>query len=522
MHNRRSSLDNARRKHMGLRRPAARNSCWSAGPVSARGAGSAPVSSPSFPVTTHAYRGGHPLTRRDDNERLYAYERRVKDAFDDIVPTLKEISALQHEADFEPRAQRIARDRLGFEFPEEILRAAWVRGLDMRALYAYAVFESAQTMAGDFFVNDPLNGARSDDFERFLQGCGFHALSVTPCADGRLAHVISYVLRLPYGAVRRKSSAGAVFDVEEAIEKWESTELGRYREGKPNGSDAATRYLKVVVYHHSSSDPQHEGCAAHGSDTRKAAQAGMDRLVDFRTAVENSFCCGASIDLLLIGLDTDNDEIRVHIPDGNGDINLERVIDVREVYEATQTMSPAQAEAEIERLVRERGDDATAPGMVRFITRLLVNNIAQVDYVHAYHGGRYQDIGHFERFIGVGKGFEEVQLRNLTYFAYLNTVEEGAKDLDVGVKIFTGLNIARGLPIPVVVRFDYDGMVPGARERAVARCLQVRAAANARYAQLVEQGMLHCLLMVRDRSDVQGLEVVGCSVTDKYRSQGAH
>lgn len=115
-----------------------------------------------------------------------------------------------------------------------------------------------------------------------------------------------------------------------------------------------------------------------------------------------------------------------------------------------------------------------------------------------------------------------MQLRNLTYFAYLNTVEEGAKDLDVGVKIFTGLNIARGLPIPIVVRFDYDGKVPGARERAVARCLQIRAATHARYAQLVEQGLLHCLLMVRDRSEVQGLEVIACSVTDQYRGQGAH
>lgn len=475
-----------------------------------------------MPAATQVYRGGHPLTRRDENERLYAYENSVKGTFDAIVPTLKEISALQHEADFERRAQSIAQDRLGFEFPEEILRAAWVRGLDMRALYAYAVFESAQAMASDFFLNDPLNGARGEGFEHFLQACGFHALSITPCADGRLAHVISYVLRLPYGAVQRKSSAGAVFDVEEATEKWESIELGRYREAKPNGSDAATRYLKVVVYHHSSGDPHHEGCAAHGSDTRKAAQAGLARLLDFRTAIENSFCCGASIDLLLIGLDTDNDEIRVHIPDGSGDMTLERVIDVREVYDATHTMGAAQAEAEIERRVRERGNDETAAGMTRFITRLLVNNIAQVDYVHAYHGGRYQDIGHFERFIGVGKGFEEVQLRNLTYFAYLNTVEEGAKDLDVGVKIFTGLNIARGLPIPVVVRFDYDGKVPGTRERAVARCLQIQAALHARYAQLVEQGLLHCLLKVRDRNEVQGPEVIACSVTDQYRGQGAH
>lgn len=508
-----------------LRRKSTRNICWSAGPLSARGMVAPPVPTPSSVFITPSFyqaQAGHPLTQQAENARLYAYERSVKSAFDDIVPTLKEISALQHEVDFEERAQRIAQERFGCEFPPEILRTAWVKGLDMRALYAFIVFESSQAMAEDFFANDPLAGARSEAFETFLQSCGFHALSITPCADGRLAHVISYVLRLPYGAVRRKSSAGATFDVEEATEKWVQTEFGRYREAKPNSSDASTRYLKTVVYHHSGSDPRHEGCAAHGSDTRATAQAGLDRLLAFRTAIENSFCCGASIDLLLIGLDTDNDEIRVHLPDRNGDMTLERVIDVREVYEATQTMGAAQAEAEIERRVRERGNDETVPGMARFITRLLANNIAQVDYVQAYHGGRYEDIGHFERFIGVGKGFEEVQLRNLTYFAYLNTVEEGAKDLDVGVKIFTGLNIARGLPIPVVVRFDYDGKVPGARERAVAHCHQIRAAAYARYAKLVEEGWLHCLLMVRDRAAPQGLEVVACSVTDKYRKPETH
>ena len=53
-----------------------------------------------------------------------------------------------------------------------------------------------------------------------------------------------------------------------------------------------------------------------------------------------------------------------------------------------------------------------------------------------------------------------MHLRNLTYFAHLDTVEEGAPDLDVGVKIFRGLNVSRDLPIPVVVRFEkvnYNG-----------------------------------------------------------------
>ena len=97
----------------------------------------------------------------------------------------------------------------------------------------------------------------------------------------------------------------------------------RFREGKPNTADEPTRYLKAVVYHHSSIDPQHEGCAAHGSDTRKAAQGGLDRLQGFRQAVENTYCCGASIDCLLIGMDTDTDAIRIHMPDANDNIDLE-------------------------------------------------------------------------------------------------------------------------------------------------------------------------------------------------------
>ena len=35
-------------------------------------------------------------------------------------------------------------------------------------------------------------------------------------------------------------------------------------------------------------DPQHEGCAAHGSDTRKAAEGGRERLLGFQQAVQNA------------------------------------------------------------------------------------------------------------------------------------------------------------------------------------------------------------------------------------------
>jgi carboxysome shell carbonic anhydrase len=468
----------------------------------------APVAHPRANI--NAAHANHPLTRSDENARLYAYEQRVKSAFDAIVPTLKRVSALQHEEGFEEHAQVISRQQLGFELPEEVLADAWVDQLDMRRLFAWCVFKTYRRYCDDFFTTDPLGSEDEQGFQAFLQECGFHTLDLSPCADGRLAHVIRYVLRLPYRAVRRKSYAGALFDIEDSLAKWTETELLRYREGRPNTADAPTRYLKTVVYHYSSVDPEHEGCAAHGSDDTRAAQAGLDRLLSFQRAVQNSYCCGASIDLLLIGLDTDTDAIRVHIPDANGEISLVRFVDARELYDRSRQMTAPQARAYIDEQVRRTAD---APrGMVRLIARLLEQNLSQIDYVRGYVGAHYPDIGHAERFIGAGIGFEEVQLRNLTYFAYLDTVEEAAPDLDVGIKIFSRLNVAHGLPIPVVVRYDYHGQVPGARERAVEHCRRVAGALRSRYAELAERGLLHTLLVIRDCNAGGCIEVLGCSV----------
>ena len=453
----------------------------------------------------------HPLCKNDENARLMGYEDQIKQAFDSIVPTLKDISAIQHESDFEAQAQRIARDQLGFELPETILADAWVEQLDMRRLFAWCVFNTYKRFCDEFFVSHASSDAAEKEFDVFLQSCGFHTMDITPCADGRLAHLVRYVLRLPARAVRRKSYAGAMFDVEDSLEKWSEIELQRFREGKPNKVDAPTRYLKVVAYHFSSGNPDNEGCAAHGSDTKKAAQAGLDRLINFRQAVENSFCCGASIDLLLIGVDTDTDSLRVHVPDADGQMKLERYVDTQSIFMQTSELDAARAKSAIESAVQQCSADV-ATGMAQLIAHLIENNLSQIAYVLGRHGEHYPDIGHAERFIGAGVGFEDIQLRNLMYFAYLNTVEEGAADLDVGIKIFTGLNVSHGLPVPVVVRFDYHGDVPGARERAEQRCGRVAQALSERFEDLCQQGLLHVLQVARDCDNDSPLEIFACSV----------
>jgi len=453
-------------------------------------------------------RTGHSLCRCDENSRLFRYEHDVKRAFDEIVTVLKQISAIQNDSDFVQRAQRIARDSLGFSLPEPILEDAWVDRLNMRRLYAWCVFQTYLRFCDEFYKATPTGAA--EEFQAFLQECGIHSMDITPCADGRLAHLVRYVLRLSPRAVRRKSYAGAMFDVEDSVQKWVETELRRYREAVPNPAHEPTRYLKVVAYHFSSGDPT-EGCAAHGSDTKKAAQAGLERLLGFRQAIENSFCCGASIELLLIGVDTDTDAIRIHVPDADGDMSLERFVDAGELYDKTLHLSEIEARRTVESAIRNCAERVT-DGMARLIAKLVANNFSQIEYVRTNHGEHYPDIGHAERFIGAGIGFEDIQIRNLMYFAYLNTVEEGTDDLDVGIKIFTGLNIKHGLPAPIVVRFDYHGIVPGDRERAKQRCARVAKALAARYAELYEKDLLHVLQVARDCDSKNSLDVFACTI----------
>jgi carboxysome shell carbonic anhydrase len=490
---------------------------------------SASLQSASAPLVRVGSRGRttaglHPMSDGRTNARLQAYDNRVKEAFDRIVPVLKQLSALQHEDDFVVRAQQLARAELGYELPLPILERAWVTQLDMRTLFAWCVFETFEQTSANFFQQDPLEGQRGSEaaqtFETFLLECGFHLLDITPCADGRLAHAIAYALRIPFSAVRRRPHAGALFDVENTVNRWVKTEHRRYREALPNPAHADTRYLKVVLYHFSSLDPAHEGCAAHGSDDALAASCGAQRLQDFQQAVENSFCCGASVDRLLIGIDTDTDAIRVHVPGLDGSTNLERWLDAREVYEATRHLGVAEGRARLQAMVEQAATSSPDPGMVKLICRLIENNISQIDYVREYHGGHYADAGHAERFIGVGIGFKEIHLRNLTYFAYMDTVEEGAPDLDVGVKIFKGLNVSRGLPVPVVVRFDYSGKVPGARDRAVRHGERVLEAMRQRYSELFAEGLIHALLTVHDQDRHAPAEAVGSSIT--FATGGGH
>lgn len=449
----------------------------------------------------------HPLADRAANERLAMAEEATKARFDIIVPVLMKIAALPSGPDFVERAQEIATAELGERLPETVLENAWISGLDVKALYGYAVFSALKAGAAQF-AEDLRNQVESvQDTRNFFLDCGFHAVNISPCADGRLKGLMRYILRLPLTSfTRRTAYAGAMFDVEDDVRHWVATELRRFREGVPTTADSGTRYLKVAVYHTSSSDPSHEGCAAHGSNEHRAIDAALQRLLEFRQAIENAFCCGASTDILLIGVDTDIDAIRVHVPDAKGNLSAYRFVDNAALYAQTLNLSADAARLAIYDAIRtagqkggwSQGEGEPHEGMRKLVANLLINNLSQIEYVAEFFGGRYPDVGHAERYLSVGDGFEEVQVRNLAYYAHLDTLEEGAPDMDVGIKIFKKTNVVRGLPIPIAIHYRYDARVPGSRNRVIAKGQRVREAIAERYKELETRGCLMCHLSVQD------------------------
>jgi carboxysome shell carbonic anhydrase len=446
---------------------------------------------------------GHPLGDPAISRALKERADEIQAAFAAIEPTVRALAPRQFEDNFTSIAVQFLEDRLGISVPLDTLTVSWAAPLDIRRLYARCVLATFCRLIERDLDQHPAHLFEGESAEALIQRFGFHAIDITPCADGRLSGVLDYILRVPPAVVAfRKSYAGAMFDVEESLRHWETVELKRYREAQPNAVTDSTRFLKIGVYHFSSVDPRHEGCAAHGSDDARAAAALLERLNQFAQAVELTHCCEAHVATLLIGVDTDTDAIRVHIPDAAGQMSIDRVVDSRQLYELTQSMSRDEGKQAIrERVAEGMGvplDDPSTEGMRWFCGYLLKNNVAQIDAVRQWHGANYADRGHTEQLIVIGDAVDDVQLRNLAFQAQMDTIEEGATDLDVGVRILTALHEPRGLAVPVLVHTRFDPQIPGSRERAEARAERLRLAIETRFAAQVSRGGLQVLAVVRE------------------------
>lgn len=451
----------------------------------------------------------HPLADKNENEKLAKLEQHLKGDCGKIMTFLRQLSAKQHEVDFAFEAQAQAEMVLGYRLPEQYLNDAWIHGLNVSALYAHALFATIRGFVSACPQELPGDPAVLDNF---LHDTGFHTLDITPCADGRLTGLAAYILRLPLSAnLHIKAYAGSLFDVEEDMRDWLATELGRYQRGETQDGRC---YLKVAVYHFSSQNPHHEGCAAHHSNTAAALEAALNRLLQLRSGIENRF--GGQIAILLLGVDTDIDAIRVHLPDANGDLSPYRFVDNAEIYQNTLNLSPDAARLAIYQAMAiaskktgwGAGVGEMSENMRRFIATLLIKNLSQIQYVIDEHDGFYPDFGHQERYLKVGERIDALQMRNIAYYAHLDTVEEGAADLDVGVKIFKKLNVSRGLPVPIVIHYRYDAHVPGSRERAVEKAQRVKSAIIQRFQDLANKGLLAFQLTLQSQQLTAPLELI--------------
>ncbi|OYV41194.1 MAG: carboxysome shell carbonic anhydrase [Thiomonas sp. 20-64-5] len=513
------------------RRTALQAACVSAPARQAHGLDALPVRS-AFHVTERevvnpacvigpGQRCEHALVDAELNQRLSDYERRVRGRFSGIVDVLKEISALQHAQDFAARAQRLAQERLGYTLPHHLLDDAWVSGLDMKALHAHCIFQSFKTCVDQTEADQSLWLSRMALTPEFLADCGYHTVDITPCADGRLQGLLPFVFRMaPNSNVYLKAYAGVMFDVETDMVDWAHREVERLSGGIAGGE--SQNYLKIAVYHYSSSHSHEQGCAFHASNDKQAVESAKQRLDELRMAIERTYGVGAAPDVLLVGLDTDLDSLRIHLPDADGDVNPYRYIDTAEIYRETIGLSADAARAHIARRVDDaqkmdgwaqgRGD--MCAGMRQLVLALTEANLSQIEYVIHHHQGRYIVLGHDEEFICAGEATDYVQMRNKYYFAHLDTVEEGAADIDVGIKIFNGLNVQHGLAVPVLVHFHYSSRVPGSRERALKRAKRVKAAIEARYPALVERELLICRMALSDRFQTERCVFVDEVVAD--------
>lgn len=437
-----------------------------------------PRSTPSRPALSLSVGGGsHPFAEPAIALDLDRREQEVESSFLRLSETLRDLAPRQFEDDFPALA--VARLRaIGVDADPDWFNAHWTRPLDMGAIHARAACRLFATLVQSGTERDRYASDDGEPVAELIRRWGFHAVDITPCADGRLAGLLGAVLRIPLSIVTaRKSFAGAMFNVAQNLHEWEEVELNRHRRGLPNAPDAGTRFLKVGVYHYSSVDPAHDGCAAHGSDTCRAMTALHGRLLEFQAAAQAMHGAGDEIALLLIGLDTDTDAIRVHVPDASGAMDDNRFVDAADLYQTTRDMPrDAAKDAVRDAVARAAGvhpDDAATEGMRWFCGYLLKNNIAQVDAVLQKYHGPYPEAGHAEKLIVIGDPVDDVQLRNLAFQAQMNSVEEGAQDLKVGLHILGGQSSAN---VPVLVLRDFDPEIPGDDRAAAEVADRMRAA----------------------------------------------
>lgn len=470
---------------------------------------------------------GHPLADADLDRTLAQRRARIEAAFADIEPTLERLAhEVIHERGHGSAVAAIA-SRWGVDLaPSAPPPWRWARPIPWGEVYAHCVLATFAQLAGALKTPAGLADVEGEPAQAVVARFGFHAIDIAPCADGRLAGLTEHILRIPSSVISaRRSYAGAMFDVEEAIAAFRAVEVDRLRRAAACGvASCDTRFLKIGVYHFSGSDPRHEGCAAHGSDDHRAMGALLDRLNTLQGAILALH--QTAIATLLVGVDTDNDSIRVHVPDSQGMLSTERFVSSADLRHLSRGL-PREA---AKRLIRERvaacagtsADDHATEGMRWLCGYLLKNNIGQIEAVDHAFGGRYPEPGHAERLIVAGDPIDEVQLRNLAFQTQFATLEEGAADMEVGLLLLGRTHAPRGLAVPVLATARYDARLPGARQRAAERAMRHAEAIQARHGHSSDRPIVVRAAVIDSEGHIEFLAPPRLSGLDGAVSEGHH
>ncbi|MCG5502224.1 carboxysome shell carbonic anhydrase, partial [Ectothiorhodospira lacustris] len=350
----------------------------------------------------------HPLAESATHGRLHAFERVFEGKLEALIPALREMQYQAMGPDHARRIQAMAQDRLGFAWPDEVVERSWVGGLDVRLLYAHGIFRILSQMVEGAWRDCPAPIMDVEAVLGDLLDCDVHAMVASACPDGRLMGLKRLILRLPGLQVRPCARVGGFFDVESQVEHWRYCELLRHLEGVPVPANVPSRYLKVCVYHFRSLQPSDPFCCEAGGTAESRASLLLDRLRSFRESSGNGLSRPPPLDTLLIGVDTDTDGIRVHVPDAHGRMRADVFVDSLTLYRQTLSLEPRMASLRlyqsIHHAVRDLGGDGPGgepprEGLVRLMALLLQGNLSQLDYLHLYRGGRHAQGERAERLV---------------------------------------------------------------------------------------------------------------------------
>jgi carboxysome shell carbonic anhydrase len=450
--------------------------------------------------------GRHRLGDRFVGAALRHRADEIGAAFSAIEPVLRKLAHDQFEEGFVRRATAQVLSQLHLDVSADLFAADCTTPLNLAALHARCVLDTFCRFAERASERslDQFNDGESLD--ELVRCWGFHAIDITPCADGRLSGVVDHILRIPPSIITsRRAYASGLFDIEASVRQWESTELRRWRQADPNAADAPTRYLKICVYHFSNADASYQHCSTYGSDAARAAAALLERLRQFATAIRLLHGEAALVATLLVGVNTDTDAIRVHVPDADGTMHVGRHLNSHILYNSTTFHERDAAKEAIRRAVAAcagvSAEDASSTGMRWFCGYLLKNNIAQLNAVREWHGGRPRNDSQSERLIVAGDMVDDLLLRSFAFQAQMETVEEGAADLDIGIATLRPLAESRRLAIPLLVHLQADPRIPGSAQRTQCRARRLAGAIQQRYADLTARGLLHIQAVIRDGAD---------------------